>query len=327
MKLVAEKILDDFDTTINRYIVFLVHVQKSTLMQVSEKIPIFDIAKNIALELKANVVKTLNNINEYNIEEKKKDLEKNLLKIEARITNEINGNKKIKIDAKALFLFSHVRETLKTKNNGIGLTDTDLANLYSYKKLNSEKEREEKLDEELGKIKNKIEKDLDELKLKAFINILHGNNINPDRFYEVNKFILNKSVKEKITLIVAENVNAGKEGFYFIMNRQNMEIRRKKENALIVYTITITGKGEQFNILIDGKINVHTDGRSSEETFRIDEIYPNNMVGAVLNTYNLREIIEIFNLLFGDFFSNNDDGDPGDNPDIDDYLSGNIKND
>jgi hypothetical protein len=295
-------------------------------MQVSDKIPLFDAAGNIASEIKANVIKTLDNINEYNIKEKKQDIEKNLLQIEAEIINETGQNRKIKIDADALFLFNHVRETLKSKNNGIGLTDADLANLYSYKRLNSAKEREEKLDREFAKFKNKTEKDLDELKFKTFKNILHNKNVNPDRFYEINRFILEKSVKEEITPVAAESVNAGKEGFYFIMNRKNMEIRRKRENALIAYTVAITDLGEQFNILIDGKISVYTGGRSAKEAFKINETYPNGMQGAVLNAYNIRKLMELFNLLFGDFFSGDND-DPEDHSDIDDYLSGRIKND
>jgi hypothetical protein len=326
MKLVDEKVFDDFDIIINKYVVFLVHVQKSTLMQVSDKIPLFDAARNIASEIKANVIKTLGNVSEYNIGEKKQDIGKNLLRIRAEIINETGQNRKIKIDADALFLFNHVRETLKSKNNGIGLTDADLANLYSYKRLNSAKEREEKLDREFVKLKNKMKEDLDELKLKTFRNILHNKNVNPDRFYEINRFILDKSVKEEIIPVAAESVNAAKEGFYLIMNRKNMEIRRKRENALIAYTVAITDLGEQFNIFIEGKISVHTGGRSTEETFKINETYPNGMQGAVLNAYNIRKLIEIFNLLFGDFFSDRND-DPEDHPDIDDYLSGRIKND
>jgi hypothetical protein len=326
MKLVDEKVFDDFDIIVNKYVVFLVHAQKSTLMQVSDKIPLFDTARNIASEIKANVIKTLDNVSEYNIGEKKQDIGKNLLRIRAEIINETGQNRKIKIDADTLFLFNHVRETLKSKSNGIGLTDADLANLYSYKRLNSAKEREEKLDREFAKLKNKMKEDLDELKFKTFKNILRNKNVNPDRFYEINRFILDKSVKEEITPIAAESVNTGKEGFYFIMNRKNMEIRRKRENALIAYTVAITDSGEQFNILIDGKISVYTGGRSTEETFKINETYPNGMQGAVLNAYNIRKLIEIFNLLFGDFFSDKND-DPEDHPDIDDYLSGKIKND
>jgi hypothetical protein len=322
MKLVDENIFDDFNIIINRYMVFLVHVQKSSLMQVLNKMEIFNVAQDIASEIKAIVEKTLDNINEYNITEKKIYIKDNLLRIEAKITTEINKKyKEIKISDDTDFLLNNIFETLKIDNNGIKLTAADISNMYFFTGLNSNKEKEEKINKELEKLKDESEKGLRELKLKTFLKILRRKNIRPERFYEVNEFILNKCVSEKIVLILGKSIDDNKEGLYFIVNKKNFEIRRKKQDGLIVYAITISDLDGQFNINIDGKIRV----KETEETFNIDEIYPNAMMEAVLNTYNIKKLINIFNLLFEKYYS--DDNDPDDNNDIDDYLSGKIKND
>jgi hypothetical protein len=93
MRFLEEKILNDFDAAINRYLVFLVHAQRSTLIQISGKIAIFDKAKSISVEIKANVQKVFNNISEYNVEEKRKYIKGILLRIAVVIENEINSHR------------------------------------------------------------------------------------------------------------------------------------------------------------------------------------------------------------------------------------------
>jgi hypothetical protein len=58
---------------------------------------------------------------------------------------------------------------------------------------------------------------------------------------------------------------------------------------------------DKFNINIQGKIIVN----DSQETFNIDETYPQSIRGNILNVYNLQEIIKIFNLLYTEKFSEN----------------------
>ncbi|MDR2651117.1 MAG: hypothetical protein LBC68_02205 [Prevotellaceae bacterium] len=321
MKLLEEKLLNDFDIIINKYLLFLVHAQKSSLLQISDKIAIFDKAKKIASEIKANVQKTLNNINEYNMEEKRIYIKEVLLKIEAVIANEINNNKKIKINDDALFLLNSITENLTVDTNGIKMSYTDISNIYSFKELNSNKEKEEYIDNEIQKLKNKLSTSLEEIKKKAFLNILYRKNENPERFYKINSFILEKCKKEEIKLFVSNVPESGSEGLFFIINKKDLTIKRKNQNGLIFYTIKFNDFEEQFNINISGKIHVN----DSEETFAIDETYPNSMRGAVLNAFNIRTIIELFNLLYARVFA--DKGKPENNNDIDNYLDGKIEND
>jgi hypothetical protein len=321
MKLVEEKIVNDFDIMINKYLVFLVHAQKSSLLQVSDKITIFDKAKKVALEIKANVQKTLDNINEYNIEEKRNYIKEVLLKIEAVIANEINNNKKIKINDDALFLLNNITENLKTDANGIKMSYADISNLYSFKELNTNKEQEEYVDNEIQELKNKLDVNLEEIKKKAFLNILYRKNENPERFYKINSFILEKCKKETIELFVSNVPESETEGLFFIINKKDLTVKRKNQNGLIFYTIKFNDFEEQFNINISGKIHVN----DSEEIFTIDETYPNSMRGAVLNAFNIRTIIELFNLLYARAFASEDKSE--NNNDIDNYLDGKIKND
>jgi hypothetical protein len=128
-------------------------------------------------------------------------------------------------------------------------------------------------------------------------------------------------VIEEKELLVSKKVDPEKEGLYFIINKKNIEVLRKRQNALISYTITISDMDEEFNININGKIKVN----DMEEIFVVDETYPNSMMENVLNAFNIRELIKIFNLLYMRYYS--DQNKPDDNRDIDDYLSGKIKND
>jgi hypothetical protein len=57
------------------------------------------------------------------------------------------------------------------------------------------------------------------------------------------------------------------------------------------------------HIVLKSHINRKINVNDSEEIFVINEIYPNSMRGAVLNTFNIREILELFNLLYTGFFS------------------------
>jgi hypothetical protein len=321
MQFADEKLLNDFDVTINKYLVFLVHTQRSALIQVSDKIAIFDKAKKISVEIKANVQKTLDNISEYNVEEKREYIKEILLKIETVISNEINNHKKVKINDDVLFLLNDIIENLTTDVNGVKLFSADISNMYSYKELNVDREQREYIYKEIGKIKEKLNVDLKEIKSKAFLGMLYRKNKNPERYYKVNNFILEKCKSEEIKLFVSTMPGNRDEGLFFIINKRDLTIRRKSANGLIEYTIRFIDFEDQFNISIAGKISVN----ESEELFAINETYPNAMRGSVVNAFNIREIIELFNLLYARSFSEKRESENNNN-DIDNYLDGKIKN-
>ncbi|GHV62377.1 hypothetical protein AGMMS49587_09050 [Spirochaetia bacterium] len=323
MNIVDGKILSDFDVIINKYLVFLVHVQKSS-MQTTDKISIFETAKEIANEVYANVQKTLNNIDKYNIEEKKKYIEKTLLNLEKDIVNELNNKyKNIKVREDALFLLNDIIEKLSTIDNGVGLSNSIIHNLFSYKDLNNEKEKQKHLEEQLIKIEEKMDGYLEDTKMKNFLNMLYRKNENPERFYEVNKLILEKCKTQEIKLIIDNVIEENKMGLFFIINKKNIAIRRKTETSLIECTIIFNDFEDKFNINIQGHIKVN----NSKEVFYIDETYPNNMRGSILNTYNLKRIVEIFNELYSKNYTNNKILEDKNKEEIDNFLSGDIEND
>ncbi|GHU70085.1 hypothetical protein FACS189450_03980 [Spirochaetia bacterium] len=322
MKFVDINTMNDFDVSINQYLFFLVHVQKSSLLQVSKKMEIFDTAKEICSEIKANVLKTLNDVHEFNFEEKKTYVKKSLLNIEKNIANEINNNKSVKIGDSELPLLNKIIETLKTDVNGIHLSSMDISNIYSFRDLNKKKDKGNDLDDELTGLKKKINTELEEIKKKTFLSLLLKENIKPELFYKINNFILDKCKKENIRLFVSNNVNENYEGLFFIISKENLTIRRKNSNGLIEYTIKFIELEGKFDINICGIIIVN----NSEDKFIIKETYPNNMKNQIINAYNIRQIIDLFNVLYKNHLSENEEPDE-DNNDIDDYLDGNIKND
>ncbi|GHV88072.1 hypothetical protein AGMMS50267_04320 [Spirochaetia bacterium] len=91
---------------------------------------------------------------------------------------------------------------------------------------------------------------------------------------------------------------------------------------MIEYTIKFIDFEEKFDINICGIIIVN----NSEDKFIIKETYPNSMRNQILNTYNIRQIVELFNVLYKNHLSKNEEPDE-DNNDIDNYLDGSIKND
>jgi hypothetical protein len=162
---------------------------------------------------------------------------------------------------------------------------------------------------------------LGEIKKKTFLKTLYRKNESPERFYKINNFILDKCRKEEVKLFVSNMPPNDREGLFFIMDKNDLIIRRKTNNGLIVYAIRFSDFEEHFAIKISGKISVN----DSEETFRIDETYPNSMRGSILNVFNIREIIALFNLLYTEFISKNSGAEK--NNDIDNYLDGKIQND
>jgi hypothetical protein len=238
--------------------------------------------------------------------------------------NEITKySKGININNDTLFLLNDIIETLHTDNNGIKLSFDDTSKLFSYKELNSNKEKDEYLKNGIKEITDKLNEGLEEIKKKAFFEKLFRKNENAELFYDINKFILEKCKTEKINLVEVNNFDENKDGLYFIIDKNYIKIKRQKENALILYSIVFNEFEDKFNINIRGEIVVN----SSQDSFNIDETYPISMRGNILIVYNIQNIIKIFNLLYSDYRPENKITENKTKKDIDDYLSGRIKND
>jgi AraC-like DNA-binding protein len=149
--------------------------------------------------------------------------------------------------------------------------------------------------------------------------MLHGDkNLKPMRFFEVNDYILlnykNGNVKYLHDLATQLLPN----GIYFIETQGERIIRYIHENRLIEYSFRIIDLDDSFIIYIQGSIKVN----DTKEEFYINERYFNRQFKNVMNAYNLKKIVEVFNEM-----GRNEDNkkDNNNSNDIDDFLSGKIK--
>jgi hypothetical protein len=321
MKIIENTVYSKFETLINRYLVFLVHVQNSTKISNTDKIDIFNKAEELSKEIYSNVQKTNSNQNEYNTEEKKRVILTAVDDISKTILRELEYYKKdVVISDESLFPINDIFRTLSNPDAAFKMPILNIERLYQIKELTKDKEQEERIKVQLKETKDKLENELEKTKLKAFLSLLYRQNNNPELFYKLNHFILNKCETEEIIFITPMQKIDITYGLYFIISRSDISIKRVTDNGFIGYTVKFTDFEENFNISIHGSITVN----GTKEEFTIDETYPVSMRGKIVNTFNLKRIIEISNELYIKHMNKKDE--PVKNSDIDDYLTGRIKN-
>ena len=312
----------NFDKTINKYLVFLVHVQQSEKISIKNKMSIFAFAKDISLEISNYTKKYFSNLNEYNMLEKKEEL----VNVFDRITKDIEKEIKtfnVIIDDSKLFSLNDIIDKLTTQNKDFYLTPMDVRNIFTYKEFDKNIKLDKKTKKELDEVKKKQDNELDEIKFKSFENLLYKKNTennNAELFYRINKKILDDYNKDDIKYL-EENINESilKPGLYFIKIQKELNIIEKREGLLTKYSIKIIDMGNEFIIHIQGSIKID----EQEKTFRIYEKYANQKFGQIINAYKIKPLIEIFDELFVEKYRNEKDTVKNDK--IEDYLSGKIK--
>lgn len=311
-----------FDKNINRYLVFLVHVQQSEKIPATDQLKIFDYAKVISTRIVNQTRKYFSKLSEYNELERKVELENVFNDIINEIDREIKNNK-VHIDEDKLFRLEDIIETLTLRNKNCYLSPMDINNLFYYKEFDKNKRIDEKSRRELEELGKKQDLALEEIKLQAFnelINKKNRENINPELFYKINKKILSEiNIKDINYSDESIDETELKTGTYFIKNQKELSVIQKKEGLLIKYCINVIDMNTEFIIRIQGKIEID----EQEEIFGINEKYNNKQSGAVLNGYKLKELIEIFNKLFIEKYREKENTTAKKNK-IDDYLSGRI---
>jgi hypothetical protein len=312
----------NFDKTINKYLIFLVHVQQSEKISIKNKMSIFAIAKDISLDISNHTKKYFSNLNEYNMLEKKETL----VNVFDNIINVIEKEIKtydIIIDDSKLFSLNDIIDKLTTQNKDIYLTPMDVKNMFTYKEFDKNKKLDEKAKKKLDEINKKQDNELDEIKFKAFENLINKNNTennNIGLFYRINKKILDDLNKDDI-IYSEEKINENdlKPGLYFIKIHKELNIVEKGEGLLTKYCIKIIDRGDEFIIHIQGSIRID----EQEKMFKIYEKYANQKFGQIINSYKLKPLIELFNELFVEKYRNEKDVIKDDK--IEDYLTGKIK--
>jgi hypothetical protein len=308
-----------FEEIIMRYLLFLVHVQQSIKLSFKDKINVFDSAKNISNLIFSNVQSYLSNKNEYNAFDKNKILAKAFDEIKKETEKEFKiYNKYITIN-NIDFSYYNIIETLTNMKCAVFLTNNDIKQILYFNELLKYNKKEKMKNKQLEDLKQKQDKELVEIKKKAFLTMLHGNkNIKPIRFFEVNDYILQNHKKEDIKYLHVQTMELLHEGMYFIETQGERIIKLIYENRLIEYSFRIIDLDDSFIIYIQGVIKIN----DSKEEFYINEQYLNTQFQSVMNTYNLKKIIEIFNEMGR---NDNDKDDKKSSNDIDDFLSGKIK--
>jgi len=312
----------NFDKAVNKYLIFLVHVQQSEKISIKNKMSIFSFAKDISLEISNYTKKYFSNLNEYNMLEKKEELVNVFDRIIKDIEKEIKTFDVI-IDDSKLFSLNDIIEKLTTQNKDFYLTPMNVRNIFTYKEFDKNIKLDKKTKKELDETKKKQENELDGIKFKSFENLLNKNNTennNVELFYRINKKILDDYSKDDIKYL-EENINESilKPGLYFIKIQKELNIVEKREGLLTKYSIKIIDMGNEFIIHIQGSIRID----EQEKTFRIYEKYTNQKFGQIINAYKIKPLIEIFDELFVEKYRNEKDTIKNDK--IEDYLSGKIK--
>jgi len=308
--------LIDFEENIMRYLLFLVHVQQSVKIPIMEKINIFDHAKENANLIFSNIQKYFSNKNEYNSYDTKKLIVQSFNEIKSNIEKDINYYKKNITINDIDFSFFKIIDTLTDLKYDIRLTRDDIKKLLFYTELTRDVDKEKKEKEKLEDLRQKNDDEFHEIKRKTFLSMLNGNkNVNPLRFFDVNSYLLEKYKIEDIKYTHDRTIQIT-EGLYFIETQEERIIILNLDKRQIEYSFRIIDTNDSFIIFIQGKIKIN----ESLEEYYINEQYPNNYFGKVINAYNLRKTIELFNELGKE--ENNEKNKKSN--DIDDFLSGKI---
>jgi hypothetical protein len=194
--------------------------------------------------------------------------------------------------------------------------------MMSYRELLKNRKNEETQNKEAEDTKRKLDKEFAEVREKAFLDMLHGNkNINPKRFFSVNDHILLNYKQFNIKYLHDQTAQAPEGWIYFIETQEGLMVKLIREKRSIEYSVRIIDLNDSFIVYIQGFIKVN----DAKEEFYINEPYLNSQFSNVVNAYNLKKLIDLFNDLGRDDPANNNPNGNNGSSDIDDFLSGKIE--
>jgi hypothetical protein len=313
--------LDELEEAVNRLLILLVHVQQSSKVPAGKKLELFGFAVKTADAIYNHTEKFQANNNDYNAEDTRAELFNALKKIITDIEYEYNYYvPKYVTISRPDFSYYDIRIKLTSRNYDVSLNLNNLNHLFYFKELQKDKTPQVSRDEEKKDIDDK---EMEEIKKKAFLSLLKSkNNLNPERFYQVNKFIIEKLNSEHITYVHDPRPGLS-DGLVLIELVGEKIIRRcfAQYAGNIEYSIKIIDTGsDYFRIHIQGYIQVN----NQKQEFKILEMYPDKMFTNVINGYNLRKLFNRFDGLAREEKDRDNPGDPG-SGDIDDFLDGRIE--
>lgn len=201
------KTLNELESSINQYIIYLVHIQQSVTLPITEKVNAFHVADTIAVDINALTAKIKSmNLNQFNEVDINTFIDKYFGKKIKDIGDEISFyDKKLKINDKVFFSIKEAVNLLRdTTHSDISLGLDKMNRLLSYKKLMTDmddQKRDELLKKELNETVKKYDKQFDDIKLKTFKDLIRGvNHKNEEYFFKTNLYIIRNYLSKMVIM-------------------------------------------------------------------------------------------------------------------------------
>lgn len=323
------KTLNDLDSTINEYIIYLVHIQQSVTLPITEKVNAFHAADNFAIDINAITAKIKSmNLNKFNEIDINTFIDKNFSTVAKGIQDEISFyDKKIKINDKVYFSIKEAVNLLRdATHSDISLGLDKMNRLLSYKKLLTDmddEKKEELLKKELEETVKKYDKQFDEIKLKTFKDMIRGvNHKNEEYFFKTNLYIIRNYLSK---MVIMETFDSSINGTFFVLEiDKDIRVRVKDKAFLADYSIKTKKAGDFSSLYIIGLVE-HDNSRVD---FFIEESFSSSMMNTYLNAFSLNTVIQKCNECYLDYYSkeiSDISEEETSKSHIDDFFSGKIE--
>lgn len=277
----------EFDERIQRYIVYLAHVQNSITLSIADKsdrlLEAEKISKDIFVSAERIKAKGVNNFNKAEVDS---FLRHTLGRIQKTIDAQVKAiDATIVIDKQRIHSMSEAVETLTlTGPNRVVFSKDKIDRMFSFRCFYGMVRKPIDLGAETKKTMEADDKSFYELGLKAFQSMLISpGDVHPEAYFKA------------ITMINAEPSNAPN------ANRQANEdtsgLRIEKKEGGIVASLRHTGTHIRVDCRInkdDGILGVHVAGfiEDGDGTidFHIDQRYSESLYDSVLSAYRLKRL-------------------------------------
>jgi len=298
------KTLNELDSSINEYIIYLVHIQQSVTLPITEKVNAFHAADTLAIDINAITAKIKSmNVNQFNEVDINTFINKSFGKVIKGIRDEIVFyDKKLKINDKVYFSMKEAVNLLRDPTHSdISLGLDKMNRLLSYKKLMTDIDDQKKdalLKKELDETVKKYDKQFDDIKLKTFKDLIRGvNHKNEEYFFKTNLYIIRNYLSK---MIIMESFDSSINGTFFVLEKdKDIRVRVKDKTFLADYSIKTGKAGDISSLYIIGLV----EHDNSKVDFYIEESFSSSMMNSYLNAFSLNAVIQKCNECYLDYYS------------------------
>ena len=288
----------DLDRKVMNYLVAVAHVQHSLALPLSEKIGYIDTFDTISKEMNAIVEQVKrSDVNAYNQREVDEYLQQSLRGISEDIERETRKiGKAVMINRTGYFSLKSVIDDLsRVSSDRIVITRDRIDRLFSYHWLFRREAEKQEIDagKETKEAAARFDRDLEEIRLKTFMEMLRGNaNTNPEFYYKTNSFIQRQMTDRQVPFSPIEGEEVGLS--FIDTGTDEMKVWYLADDVRIRYTASLVVDENQVTVDIRGQVN------KAEHLvdFSVSERYPVSLYEQVVNSYGLKVLIERYNESF-----------------------------